>query len=86
MLTRSYWTKLWRRVMLLLSGPSSLFRVHLELVNHPFSNYFTMNHHLNITTVVATHEARKVEIIPSTIGDDSVWTKIDHNSLKEMIA
>ena len=42
--------------------------------------------HHDSTSVVATHEARKVEIIPSTIGDDSMWTKIDHNSLKEIIA
>ena len=42
--------------------------------------------HHNSTSVIATHEARKVEIVSSTIGDDLMWTKIDHNSLKEMIA
>ena len=44
--------KAMKEVMLLLSGPSSLSLVHLELANHPFSNYFTMNHHLNIMTVL----------------------------------
>ena len=38
------------------------------------------------TSVVATHKARNVEILSSSIDNDSVWTKIDHNSLKKMIA
>ena len=59
------------------TGKSSLLKL---LYNEP-----PPEHH-DSTSLVATHEARKVEIIPSTIGDDSVWTKIDHNSLKEMIA
>ena len=59
------------------TGKSSLLKL---LYNEP-----PPEHH-DSTSVVATHEARKVEIIPSTIGDDSVWTKIDHNSLKQMIA
>ena len=42
--------------------------------------------HHDSTSVVATHEVRKVEIISSTMGDNSMWTRIDHKSLTEMIA
>ena len=59
------------------TGKSSFLKL---LYNEP-----PPEHHKS-TSVVATHEARKVEIILSTIGDNFVWTKIDHNSLKEMIA
>ena len=48
-------------------------------------NELPPNHH-NSTSVVATYEPRKVDIIPATIGENSLWTKIDHNALKKMIA
>ena len=38
------------------------------------------------TSVVAAYEARKVEIIPATIDDNSEWTKTHHRSLTELIA
>ena len=59
------------------TGKSSLLKL---LYNEP-----SPEHH-DSTSVVATHEARKVEIIPSNKGEDSMWTKIDHNSLKKIIA
>ena len=41
--------------------------------------------HHDSTPIFATQEARKVDII-SGLNIDSVWTKIDHESLKEIIA
>ena len=38
------------------------------------------------TSVVAAYEARKVEITPATIDDNSEWTVINHRSLTELIA
>ena len=35
------------------------------------------------TSVIAAREAR---IISATVNDDSVWTEIDHESLKKLIA
>ena len=46
------------------TGKSSLLKL---LYNEPPPEYH------DSTSVVATHDARKIEIIPSTIGDDSVW-------------
>ena len=41
--------------------------------------------HHDSTPIVATQEARKVDICCG-VNSDSVWTKIDHKSLKKMIA
>ena len=40
----------------------------------------------NSTSVVATYETRRVDVIPAIVDHDLVWKKIDHNSLKEKIA
>ena len=59
------------------TGKSSLVKL---LYNEP-----PPEHH-DSTSVVATHEARIVEIISSAVGNHSMWTKIDHNSLMKIIA
>ena len=58
------------------TGKSSFLKL---LYNEP-----SPEHH-DSTSVVATHEARNLEIISSAVGDKYVWTKIDYTSLKEMI-